>query len=293
LDLDDAVSGTQQDDQVEGDAAGVGPGGTYTVRELLTGLMMVSGNDCANALARALGGQQVAVDKMNAKARELGAMDTRAASASGLDGPGMSSSPYDEALIFAAALENTDFVDISRHTQIRFPGYPGMPTETPTDEEGSETSEQPIPSGTPGIDLYNMNQLLYDYPGTIAGKTGYTDDARKTFVGAAERDGRRILVVQMYGLNDSPGSYWRQAEAMFDYGFAQSPDLFVGSLTDTPESTGSVEDSGTVNADGSGATSADDSEGGTSWTVRIIIGLVGALIVIGLISTGVRLNNRR
>jgi D-alanyl-D-alanine carboxypeptidase (penicillin-binding protein 5/6) len=293
LDLDDTVTGTQQDDEVEGDAAGVGPGGTYTVRELLTGLMMVSGNDCANALARALGGQQVAVDKMNAKAIDLGAMDTRAASASGLDGPGMSSSPYDEALIFAEALENTDFVEISRQTQVRFPGYPGMPTETPTDGENSETTESTAPSGDPGFDLYNMNQLLYDYPGTIAGKTGYTDDARKTFVGAAERDGRRILVVQMYGLNDAPGSYWRQAEAMLDYGFAQSPDLFIGSLTDDPESAGSVEYSGTVDPDNTTTTSADADSSGSSWTVRIIIGLVGALVVIGLISAGVRLNQRR
>jgi D-alanyl-D-alanine carboxypeptidase (penicillin-binding protein 5/6) len=295
LDLDDTVTGTQQDDEVEGDAAGVGPGGTYTVRELVAGLMMVSGNDCANALARALGGQEAAVEKMNAKARDLGALDTRTASASGLDGAGMSTSPYDEALIFAEALRNDDFVEISRRTQLRFPGYPGMPTETPTesiDGATAETTAPPAEPVAPGIDLYNMNQLLYDYPGTVAGKTGYTDDARKTFVGAAEREGRTILVVQMYGLNDSYGSFWRQAESMLDYGFAQSPDLSIGSLTDDPASPSSVEYSNPTEGNSSGSSSAQDA-GRSSWTARIIIGLVGALVVIGLIYTGLRVNRRR
>ena len=296
LDLDDTVTGTQEDDEVEGDAAGVGPGGVYTVRDLVSGLMMVSGNDCANALARALGGRQQAVDKMNAKARELGALDTRTASPSGLDGPGMSTSPYDEALIFAAALQNDDFVNISKQTQMRFPGYPGMPTPTPTDQGGDgavvETTTQTTPAVDPGIDLYNMNQLLYDYPGILAGKTGYTDDARKTFVGAAERDGRTILIVQMYGLNDSYGSFWRQAEAMLDYGFAQSPDLFVGSLTDDPTSPSSVEYSGGTEHVVTGSPTVEDS-GRSSWTVRIAIGLVGALVVVGLIYAGIRVNRQR
>jgi D-alanyl-D-alanine carboxypeptidase (penicillin-binding protein 5/6) len=62
LDLDDTVVGTQADDELEGDAAGVGPGGTYTVHDLLTGLMLVSGNDCANALARKLGGTEATLE---------------------------------------------------------------------------------------------------------------------------------------------------------------------------------------------------------------------------------------
>jgi D-alanyl-D-alanine carboxypeptidase (penicillin-binding protein 5/6) len=208
----------------------------------------------------------------------------------------MSSSPYDEALIFAEALENDDFVEISQQTQMRFPGYPGMPTPTPTDQSVdsgvAETTTQSTPAGDPGIDLYNMNQLLYDYPGTLAGKTGYTDDARKTFVGAAERDGRTILVVQMYGLNDSYGSFWRQAEAMLDYGFAQSPDLFIGSLTDDPASPSSVEYSGGTGEDVAGSPAVQDS-GRSSWTARIAIGLVGALVVTGLVYAGVRVNRRR
>ena len=288
LDLDSTVSGTQEDDAVEGDAAGIGPGGEYTVRELLTGLMLVSGNDCAHALARELGGQDAAVEKMNQRAEGLGAKDTRAASASGLDGPGMSTSPYDEALIFRAALQSPEFVQIAKEDQARFPGYPGMPSE---DAMSTETTAVTTPTGDPGIDLYNMNQLLYSYPGAIAGKTGYTDDARKTFVGAAQRDGRQILVVQMYGLNDGPGSFWRQAEAMLDYGFNQPSEQNIGSLVAGPDDTTTNSSSDEPRAGGPAAAPASD--GDTNWTARVFIGLIGALVVVGLVYAGLRLGKRR
>jgi serine-type D-Ala-D-Ala carboxypeptidase (penicillin-binding protein 5/6) len=296
LDLDDTVVGTQADDEVEGDAAGVGPGGTYTVHDLLTGLMLVSGNDCANALARKLGGTEATLEKMNTMAAHLGAQDTRAASASGLDAPGMSTSPYDEAVIFRAAMQNPDFVEISEQDQARFPGYPGMPTETPSasaDGNSTETVPETTPTGDPGIDLYNMNELLYDYEGTVAGKTGYTDDARKTFVGVAERDGRQILVVQMYGLNDSYGSYWRQAEALLDYGFAQPADQNIGVLIDGPDDL--IEELSESDPPGTGdnVASADDlTSDGLSGTAKLTIGLVGALIVVALVYAGLRLNKR-
>jgi serine-type D-Ala-D-Ala carboxypeptidase (penicillin-binding protein 5/6) len=295
LDLDDTVVGTQDDDEVEGDSAGVGPGGTYTVHDLLTGLMLSSGNDCAHALARKLGGTEATLEKMNTMAAHLGAQDTRAASASGLDAPGMSTSPYDEALIFRAAMQNPDFIEISAQDQFRFPGYPGMPTETPSasdDGYSTETIPETTPTGEPGIDLYNMNQLLYDYEGTVAGKTGYTDDARKTFVGVAERDGRQILVVQMYGLNDSPGSYWRQAEAMLDYGFTQPADQNIGVLIDGPDDL--IEELSESDPPGTGdnTASAEGSADGLSGTAKLAVGLIGALIVVSLVYAGLRLNKR-
>ena len=61
--------------------------GVYTARQLLDALLMVSGNDAANALADMVGGYRVAVQKMNFKAAQLGARNTRAGSPSGLDGP--------------------------------------------------------------------------------------------------------------------------------------------------------------------------------------------------------------
>ncbi len=81
--------------------------------------------------------------------------------------------------------------------------------------------------------MYSSNRLLVDgYPGMLGGKTGYTDDARKTFVGVAERDGHRILVVQMYGLSVEGDMYWDQAREMFEYGFRAGPEITVGHLVD-------------------------------------------------------------
>jgi len=73
---------------VECSCVGVKDGRAYTVRQLLDGLMLVSGNDAANTLAEGLGGYQAAVARMNAKAVALGARNTHASSPSGLDGPG-------------------------------------------------------------------------------------------------------------------------------------------------------------------------------------------------------------
>ena len=61
---------------------------SLTARQLLDAVLLVSGNDAANTLADMLGGYDVAVDKMNAKAAAIGATNTHATSPSGLDGPG-------------------------------------------------------------------------------------------------------------------------------------------------------------------------------------------------------------
>src|SRR5258708_5250010 len=88
LDLNSTVVADVADTQVECNCVGVKPGHTYTARQLLDGLLLVSGNDAANTLAQMLGGQDVAVGKMNAKAAAIGATNTFAATPSGLDGPG-------------------------------------------------------------------------------------------------------------------------------------------------------------------------------------------------------------
>ncbi len=69
----------------------------------------------------------------------------------------------------------------------------------------------------PGKTLATQNELLTRYPGTIAGKTGFTNLARNTFVAAAQRGNRRLIVVEMYGQGDLYG----QAIGLFDWGFAQ------------------------------------------------------------------------
>ena len=275
LDLDQKVQPTERDWSMEGDSCGMGPGGEYTLRDVLSGLMVVSGNDCANLLARELGGYDETLAKMNAKAHSIGALDTNAASPSGLDRPGMSTSPYDLAVIFNAGLHNPEFVELIGLEEYVFPGYPSR-TDVPDDTDHPEWT------------MANSNPLLLsDFPGMIGGKTGYTDDALKTYVAAAERDGRTIIVVQMYGLSVENNMYSDQAARMFEYGFASDPNLSVGRL-DTP-------DEGWVAAGGADPSAApaggnDDSPGVASW---IIIGGIGVLAVLALVVAHVRKARRR
>lgn len=209
LPLDATVVADDADTKVECNCAGVKTGRTYTTQQLLDGLLLVSGNDAANTLAHMLGGSDVAVAKMNAKAAALGATDTMAGSPSGLDGPGIDgyTTPRDLAIIFRAALANPVFAQITSSPSAPFPGATGPVT------------------------LINQDEMLVRYPGMLGGKTGFTDVARKTFVGAAQRDGRRLVVAMMYGLIVEGGpTYWDQASTLLDWGFAQDRSAGIGVL---------------------------------------------------------------
>ncbi|MGI9125718.1 MAG: D-alanyl-D-alanine carboxypeptidase family protein, partial [Mycobacterium sp.] len=127
LPLNRVIEGTQEDANAEGTKVGVDAGGRYTVNDLLHGLLMHSGNDAAHALAMALGGMDVAMGKINTLATKLGARDTRVATPSGLDGPGMSTSAYDMGLFYRYAFSNPTFADIVATRTYNFPGHPAKP----------------------------------------------------------------------------------------------------------------------------------------------------------------------
>ena len=209
LNLDSTVVADAADSHVECSCVGVKAGNTYTARQLLDGLLLVSGNDAANTLAHMLGGVDATVAKMDAKAAALGAVNTHASTPSGLDGPGGSgwSTAHDLAVIFRAAMANPVFAQITAEPSAVFPG---------------ENGDHPIA---------NRDELLMRYPGAIGGKTGFTDAARKTFVGAAARGGRRLVVAMMYGLVREGGpTYWDQAGSLLDWGFALNPQSGIGTL---------------------------------------------------------------
>ncbi|TGD88064.1 D-alanyl-D-alanine carboxypeptidase [Mycolicibacterium sp. CH28] len=208
-DLNATVVANNADTLVECNCAGIKPGRTYTARQLLDAVLLVSGNDAANTLADMLGGFDAAVDKMNAKAAAIGATNTHATTPSGLDGPGGSgwTTPHDLAAIFRAAMGNPVFAQITAQPAAMFP---------------TDTGEKP---------LVNQDELLARYPGAIGGKTGFTDAARKTFVGAADRDGRRLVIAMMYGLIHEGGpTYWDQAAALLDWGFTQDRSESIATL---------------------------------------------------------------
>src|SRR3954468_2957351 len=207
--LDATVVGTEADTHVECNCAGIKPGRVYTARQLLDAILLTSGNDAANALADMIGGYDTAVAKMNAKAASLGALATRAAPPSGLGGPGGAgaTTPRDLAVIFRAAMANPVFAATIAQPAATFPTAQG---------------DKPI---------VNDDELLHRYPGTLGGKTGFTDAAKKTFVAAADRGGRRLVVAMMYGLITQGGpTYWDQAIGLFDWGFSQDRQMSVSSL---------------------------------------------------------------
>ena len=209
LSLDSTVVADEADSHVECNCVGVKAGRSYTARQLLDGLLLVSGNDAANTLAHMLGGPEAAVGKMDAKAASLGAVNTHASTPSGLDGPGGSgwSTAHDLAVIFRAAMANPVFAQITAGPSAMFPG---------------DNGDHPIT---------NQDELLQRFPGAIGGKTGFTNAARKTFVGAAARGGRRLVVAMMYGLVHEGGpTYWDQAGSLLDWGFALNPQSTIGVL---------------------------------------------------------------
>lgn len=282
------ITATAEDAEAEGSAVGIGKNGVYTNLQLMQGLVMASGNDAAHALSTQLGGDAATVDKMNAKAAELGALDTRTATPSGLDGPGMASSAYDLALIFREAMRNPTFAQLISTETVQFPGYPKDPA-IPEDQD------------RPGFALSNDNQLLYNYEGALGGKTGYTDDARQTFVAGAERNGRRLVVTIMKG-DVLPIRPWEQAARLLDYGFALDPNDTVGELVE-PQSTAAVTSTRAseatptlaqppASASGSGSRQSEMQAQGDT-VVRISIGVIGAIVVIGLLWGARRLSRNR
>lgn len=189
---------------------GLVEGGRYSIESLWLGLLLKSGNDAANVLARVGGGEkgrQGGIDAMNKEARRLRANQTHAATPSGLDGPGQYTSAYDLALIARACFTREDF---RRYIATRVAEVPAQP-------------------GKPAFKIVNDNTLLDSVPGMLGGKTGFTKLARQTYVGVVERDGRR-LAVTLLGAETAPRGSLGEATALLDWGFALSPDAAVGRL---------------------------------------------------------------
>ncbi|MEV0154005.1 D-alanyl-D-alanine carboxypeptidase [Micromonospora sp. NPDC050686] len=217
LDPKQLVTVTRGDLDIEPGSSAVGlvQGGRYRVETVWLGLLLNSGNEAANLLAR-LGGGSVAggVAQMNAKAEELGALQTHAATPSGLDGEGQFTSAYDLALIGRACFAIADFRRYALTESTQIPAQPALKR--------------------PGFQIQNENKLIYRYDGALGGKTGFTELARHTYVGGAQRNGRR-LVVTLLNAERNPMPGWQQGATLLDWGFSLPKDASVGRLVDPGE----------------------------------------------------------
>jgi D-alanyl-D-alanine carboxypeptidase (penicillin-binding protein 5/6) len=269
LNLNKAVPGTAEDARAEGTKVGVDEDGSFTVNQLLHGMLMNSGNDAANALAGQLGGMPAALEKINTLAAKLGGRDTRVATPSGLDGPGMSTSAYDMGLFYRYAWGNPTFASTVATRTFDFPGH----------------------GDSPGYELENDNQLLYHYPGALGGKTGYTDDAGQTFVGAANRDGRRLVAVLLRGTRQ-PIAPWQQAARLLDYGFATAPGTRVGTLIEPDPELARPEPAADRDAAAAAARAAAIVAPAEALPVRVGVAVIGTIIVFVLMMAARSVNRR-
>ena len=196
--LGDTVTITQEDYQTDGANTYALPGWTYSVEDLLWGLLLVSGNDMAIALAHAASPDGTVagfVRLMNADAASLGATSTQMANPHGLDAPGHVSTARDLALLTMVAMRNPTFATMVGTSRHNFPWDGGVHTHL----------------------LVNHNKLLTQFPGTIGVKTGYTNDSGNSLASEVTRDGHTLLAVVLDA--KSPAGY-NDSMAVYNWGFA-------------------------------------------------------------------------
>ncbi len=194
-DLGRMVRITAAEAYVQGSSAPMRPGEELSVRDLLYGLLLVSGNNAAVALANATAGSVPRfVTMMNVEARALGATRTHFDDPNGLPVATHLTTALDLARIAAAALREPEFVRIL-HTKV--------------------LERYPMPNGPPQP-MVNQDQLLWTYPGIIGGKIGYTIQAGNTMVAIARRHGLTLIAVV---LHDVPWAYFGDESNLLTYGF--------------------------------------------------------------------------
>ncbi len=209
-DNEETIVTVTPDMYAEGSSMYLAAGEQVHLFDLVGGMLMVSGNDAANAIAQTVAGSTENFARlMNKKSRQIGLHDTNFVTPSGLDAEEHYTTAHDLAKLMAYCMENSLFRE--------------------TDSMRSITVNFVSPQGKSQT-YYNENRLLSEYEYCIAGKTGYTDKAGRTLVSCAEKDGIRLIAVT---LND--GDDWNDHKKMYDHGFdmlsVQKLDMDFSGLT--------------------------------------------------------------
>ena len=172
---------------IEGSTMYLRSGQELTVRDLLYGLLLASGNDAATALACLTAGSEEAFARqMNRRAAELGCENAHFENPSGLDGEEHHASARDLAIITREAIRRPDFCEI---------------VSTPVKTVGELT-------------YTNHNRLLRECPGVFGVKTGYTEAAGRTLVTCCAREGVTLICVTLTDPDD-----WDDHRSLYDWGF--------------------------------------------------------------------------
>mgnify|MGYP004659154597 CR=1 FL=1 len=174
LDFDEVFKVDPKSVGIEGTSLYLRKNEEKTLKELLYGLMLPSGNDAAVAIAcRVAGSEEEFVKLMNKQAKDLGLKNTSFANPHGLDAENHYTSAYDLAIITAEAMKNDLFREIVSTKNVRVSG---------NDEVQAKL-------------LKNKNKLLWNLDGCEGVKTGFTDNAKRCFVSSTKRDNMRVICV--------------------------------------------------------------------------------------------------
>lgn len=178
---------------VEGTSMGLRSGDSVSLKELVYGMLLPSGNDAANAAALYLGGSQEGFARiMNETAKKIGMTESHFVTPSGLDDENHYTTAYDMALLGREAIRNPVFLKIC------------------------SSAKATLSYGNPPYDrtLYNHNRLLNSYDGALGIKTGFTKKSGRCLVSYALRDGVGLVAVTLNAPDD-----WNDHRKMLDFGF--------------------------------------------------------------------------
>ncbi|HEY4937574.1 MAG TPA: D-alanyl-D-alanine carboxypeptidase family protein [Actinomycetota bacterium] len=195
--LDDTQTVTDEAYNAPGANTYAKPGWTYSVEDMLWGLLLVSGNDMAISLAQKVSPDGTVagfVRLMNEEAAALGATSTVMANPHGMDAPGHVSTARDLALLTMVAMKDPTFATMVGTIKHSIPWDGGQHTHL----------------------LINHNKLLGLYPGTIGVKTGYTNGSGNSLASEATRNGHTLLAIVLNA--KSPAGY-NDSKALYDWGF--------------------------------------------------------------------------
>ena len=194
LSYDDTVTGSAHAASMGGSQIWLKEGEQMRVEDLIKAVCVVSGNDAAVALGEHLAGSEEAfVERMNARAKELGMNDTHFLNCTGLPAEGHVTSAYDIALMSRELILHHP--DIRRFTTIWMDSL----------RDGESL-------------LVNTNKLVRFYPGATGLKTGSTSSAKYCISATAEKDGMELIAVVLGG--STSDKRFADAKALLNYGFA-------------------------------------------------------------------------
>ncbi len=198
--LDRTVVVTKAATQVIPSLMGISPGERLTVRQLIQGMFLDSGNDAAEALAGGIVPRDRFIRQMNQKAKSIGLSASHFVTPSGLDAPGHVMSAHD--LAHAAA-----------YLDEYYPALAAIASQKEVAIAATADHKAFYP--------HNLNPLLWSYPGATGLKTGLTDNAGGCIVATATRDGRHLIAVVMNATQHSAAD----ATVLLNYGFSVVPRL--------------------------------------------------------------------